>query len=133
MNKTAESLRNIRKLRQEIAGLEAMIQRSRRTKVTDVVSGSSAEFPYAERHFTVSGADVEKTNSLYRRLQKKKKRLECEISGAEELLDTATDPEVRNILRLRYENGLSWNDVARVCDSTEDAVRKKAERFLKKL
>lgn len=129
----AESLKQLRKLRGEIKGLEILIRDVSKHTVSDVVSGSSNEFPYQPRTFLVQGADTRRMDQVQLRLIKKKREHEKAVQDAEEFLENVEDAEMRNILRLRYSAGLTWMEVARECDSTEKAVQKKAERFLKNL
>ena len=133
MDELARSLKNLRKLRGEIEGLEISIRKARNLTASDVVKGSSDEFPYSKRHFRIEGVDQEKESVLQIRLRNKKKRLEREVMEAEKYLDALDNPEMRNILRLRYEQGLSWMEVARACDSTEYAVKAKDKRFFQKI
>ena len=128
-----QNLKNIAKIRREIKGLELIIHSNRKTMATDIVSGSSDEFPYSIRHFRIEGVDQSRESALQMRLQRKKKKLERELLEVEKYLDKLDNPEIRNILRLRYKQGLSWMEVARICNSTEKAVQKRAERFLKNL
>lgn len=127
------NLKNLKKLRSEKEGLELLIQELSGEMVEDVVTGSSSHFPYGKHKIIVRGADEKRLNSLRIRLIKKKQELEKAIDEAENYLETVEDSEMRNILRLRYEKGMSWMEVARVCGSTEKAVQKRAERFLKNL
>ncbi len=129
----AESLKQLRKLRGEIKGLEILIHNVSKNKVSDVVSGSSDEFPYQPRTFLIQGADIHRVDQFRLRLMRKKSEYEKAVQEAEDFLESAEDAEMRNILRLRYEVGLTWMEVARECGSTEKAVQKKAERFLKNL
>ena len=128
----AESLKQLRELRGEIKGLEILIRDVSKHTVSDVVSGSSNEFPYQPRTFLVQGADTRRMDRVQLRLIKKKREHEKAVQDAEEFLENVEDAEMRNILRLRYEAGLTWMEIARECDSTENAVRMRAERFLQK-
>ncbi len=127
-----EVLKQIKSLRNEIKGIEAVLNDLSRNTVSDVVSGSSDDFPYLPRHFSVRGANMHKMNKTYQNLIQKKQQLEKAVQEAERMLENVEDAEIRNILRLRYELGLTWNEVAIKCDSTEAAVRMRADRFLKK-
>ena len=111
MEELAKNLKDIAKIRREIKGLELMIHSNRKTMATDVVSGSSDEFPYSVRHFRIEGVDQSKESALQMRLQRKKKKLERELLKVEKYLDQIEDPEIRQIVRLRDELGMSWNDV----------------------
>ncbi len=133
MEELAKNLKDIAKIRREIKGLELMIHSNRKTMATDVVSGSSDEFPYSVRHFRIEGVDQSKESALQMRLQRKKKKLERELLKVEKYLDQIDDPEIRQIVRLRDELGMSWNDVAAKCGSTIAAVKMKHKRFLDKI
>lgn len=133
MEELAKNLKDIAKIRREIKGLELMIHSNRKTMATDVVSGSSDEFPYNVRHFRIEGVDQSKESALQMRLQRKKKKLERELLKVEKYLDQIEDPEIRQIVRLRDELGMSWNDVAAKCGSTIAAVKMKHKRFLDKI
>ena len=129
MEELAKNLKDIAKIRREIKGLELMIHSNRKTMATDVVSGSSDEFPYSVRHFRIEGVDQSRESVLQMRLQRKKKKLERELLKVEKYLDQIEDPEIRQIVRLRDELGMSWNDVAAKCGSTIAAVKMKHKRF----
>lgn len=101
MEELAKNLKDIAKIRREIKGLELMIHSNRKTMATDVVSGSSDEFPYSVRHFRIEGVDQSKESALQMRLQRKKKKLERELLKVEKYLDQIEDPEIRQIVRLR--------------------------------
>ena len=133
MDELAKNLKDIAKIRREIKGLELMIHSNRKTMATDVVSGSSDEFPYSVRHFRIEGVDQSRESVLQMRLQRKKKKLERELLKVEKYLDQIEDPEIRQIVRLRDELGMSWNDVAAKCGSTIAAVKMKHKRFLDKI
>lgn len=133
MEELAKNLKDIAKIRREIKGLELMIHSNRKTMATDVVSGSSDEFPYSVRHFRIEGVDQSRESVLQMRLQRKKKKLERELLKVEKYLDQIEDPEIRQIVRLRDELRMSWNDVAAKCGSTIAAVKMKHKRFLDKI
>ena len=133
MEELAKNLKDIAKIRREIKGLELMIHSNRKTMATDVVSGSSDEFPYSVRHFRIEGVDQSRESVLQMSLQRKNKKLERELLKVEKYLDQIEDPEIRQIVRLRDELGMSWNDVAAKCGSTIAAVKMKHKRFLDKI
>ena len=133
MEELAKNLKDIARIRREIKGLELMIHSNRKTMATDVVSGSSDEFPYSARHFRIEGVDQSKESALQAKLRQKKKKLERELLKVEKYLDQIEDPEIRQIVRLRDELGMSWNDVAAKCGSTIAAVKMKHKRFLDKI
>ena len=58
MKGITEILKNLRKIRSEMEGLELLIEDISNTTVTDVVSGSSCEFPYTARRFSITGGKI---------------------------------------------------------------------------
>ncbi len=57
-----------------------------------------------------------------------------ELNRLNRYIQSIDDSEMRQILSLRYINGLSWNQVAASISiyATEDSVRKAHDRFLRK-
>lgn len=53
----------------------------------------------------------------------------------EEYIESIEDSRVRTIIRLRYIEGMTWQQVATYMggDNSEDSVKKTAQRFLKKI
>lgn len=129
----AGDLKNIRKLRNEVRGLELLIKDISGETVEDVVSGSSPSFPYNEHKIVIRGTDNKRIHGTRLRLIKKRNKLRETIEEAEKYLETIDDPIDRNILRLRCELGLEWRDVAREMSITEEACRKRFSRFMLKM
>lgn len=82
------------------------------------------------------GATLEKSLLQMNILSKKKKRAELELQTAavETFIDSIDDSRMRQIMRLRYMDGLSWNETAkRIGELGQgDAVRVSCSRFMKK-
>ncbi len=135
MNK--EQLKQIRYIKSEIATIETQIDNIEPAMVTDKVTGSSSYFPYTQRSFQLEGIDVEDFNRRTRRLQSKLMKRKSELlelqEQANELINSIEDSLVRQIITLRYVEGLNWYNVADVIgeNSTSESVRKIAERYLK--
>ena len=53
------------------------------------------------------------------------------IRRMEDYLDSVEDAELRQILRLRYEDGLSQEEVGQIMGYSRQAIQKKEERFWK--
>lgn len=128
----AGDLKNIRKLRNEVRGLELLIKDISSEVVEDVVSGSSPSFPYSKHKIVIRGTDEKRIHSAQLKLIRKRNKLRRAIEEAEEYLETISDPVDRNILRLRCELGLEWKDVAREMSITEEACRKRFSRLMKR-
>lgn len=129
--------REIETRRVQLENIEDELGAQRRT---DTVKGSSASFPYTKQVFKVEGiADtararrvlierdetLEIIDNLRERAAIEYKRLTREIS---EIDDSLT----RQVLELRYVNGLPWQQVAACIggNNTADSVRKVAERYI---
>jgi len=136
MNK--EQLKQLRYLKNEIEILKEQIANLDYTIATDSVRGSDNKFPYTERSFTITGIDYENYNRKIRRLQRKLNRRIDElvdlVEETYEYIDNIDDSLVRQIITLRYVNGLTWQQVAASIggDNTADSVRMMHDRFLKK-
>lgn len=132
-----EQLKQIRYIKSEIEVIENQINNIEPTMVTDKVTGSSAYFPYVQRSFTLEGIDTDEYERRVRRLQRKLiKRKEKLLQLQEEInnfIDSIEDSLVRQIITLRYVDGLNWYEVSdRIGEnSTSESVRKIAERYIK--
>lgn len=135
MNK--EQLKQIRYLKSEIKMLKKQIEDLDYTISIDSVRGSNPSFPYTQRSFTIEGIDCEEYNRKIRRLQRKLNRRAEElldlVEETNDYIENIDDSFIRQIISLRYVNGLSWNQVAMSIggNNTADSVRKVAERYLK--
>lgn len=82
------------------------------------------------------GETLEKSLLQLNILSKKKKRaeLEAQTAAVETFIDGINDSRMRQIIRLRYVDGLSWNETAkRIGEFGQgDAVRVSCSRFMKK-
>ena len=82
MKGITEILKNLRKIRSEMEGLELLIEDISKTTVTDVVSGSSCEFPYTARRFSITGVDMERLNEVTLKLVKKRSEYAAQLEQA---------------------------------------------------
>lgn len=132
-----EQLSQLKHLKKEIEIIENQMDGLKIIVVTDSVRGSSPNFPYAEHKINITGADYQTYENRIDRLRKKinKKRIEliCLVEEITEYIDTVDDSLIRQIMILRYVNGLSWDGVADKIggSNTADSVRMLHNRFLK--
>lgn len=88
--------------------LEAEHLRKQINTVTDTVSGSSPEYPYTKHTITVEGLEQKHQSQLHTAYLK----AYSEQIKLEEYIQSVDDPLVRDIIRLRFEDGLKWEQVA---------------------
>lgn len=132
-----ERLNQYRHLRREVEALEDEV-RDLREKANQVISDTvtaSGDFPYAKHTVVVRGQSVRGHVRLRQRVEKlerQRQRLENEQDAIEEFVDEIEDSQVRQIMRLRFLQGMSWRQTANRCGggNAADGVRKKAERYL---
>lgn len=132
-----EQLKQLRYLKTEIEAIKKQIDNLECTMAIDKVRGSSSHFPYVQRSFTIEGVDYEEYSRKTIRLRKKLSRRISElmdlVEETNEFIEGIEDSLTRQIISLRYINGLTWEDVAANVGggTTTESVRKVAERFLK--
>lgn len=104
--------------------------------VSDTVRGSEQDYPYIERVFTITGLDQAGHNAklkrLKRRLERRKEDLQDKRLEIDEFIGEIDDSLTRQIITLRYVNGLTWGQVAAHIGggNTADGVRKQCHRYL---
>ncbi len=143
MNKKEEfeQLENLRKesnsLRERIEKLES----KPRKILIDGVRGSSSTFPYTQHTCKVEGLDdsisyrrrKNTIKKLKRMLKAKEAKINKMIVHIEYELNNIEDSEIREIIRMKYEDNLSWIQIMhRRGYSSEDTARKKLDRFFEK-
>ena len=108
--------------------------------VQDSISTSSSEFPYTRHTTVIEGIENPKNIRKYRKMIKETQlKLENKIKELEYFLKNIDDAEMRLLLRYKYQDGLNYIQIAMKMNNeknkeyTEEAVRKKIERFFKKI
>lgn len=101
------------------------------------VQGSSTSYPYIQHHCIIEGVKYPKHGNLKRKLKKlikdSKRDLDKRINNLEYELKKIEDSEVRQIIRLRYEDNLNWIQIMFKMDyKSESTARTKLDRFLGK-
>ena len=132
-----ETLKQYNSIREEIKELRREIAKLERQEkyATDKVTGSDNQFPYAEKHFTISGI-VEDKN-----LTRKKKNLIGRLKKCEELklqieefISIIPDSRTRRIFQYRYIDELEWLPISmRFGKYDESFARKIHERYLESI
>lgn len=112
--------------------------KKRRTSIVQTsVSGSNPEFPYQKKHFHIEGMAF--TYKDDRRLRMEEQLLEERKAEAEKIKlqvqqwMNGLSKRMQRIIRLRFFEEMSWEDVARRMGrkATADSIRKEFERILK--
>ena len=122
----------IRETEKDIRRLE-----SKQHIVQDSVKGSMHDFPYAPQSFHVEGVSSESVGNRIalqisrQLLQERKARAEQLKHGVEQWMLTIPI-RMQRIIRLRFFEGESWAEVARIMGrtATEDSIKKEFYRFL---
>ncbi len=131
---TREMLSQYINLKQEIKLLENKIKEMEYREVqsvSDVVRGSSRQFPYIEHNVRVSGVDLEYERRMKRAIARKKDklkelkvRLEEEEVYIYEYIQNQKDSRTRQVLVYSYIEGLKQNDVADIMHIDRSLVSK---------
>jgi len=120
-----KTLEQYRALGREIAGLESDL--GKRRTVADTVRASGKEPPYLAHTVLIVGDDQCIRDKLERRLRKAKRQR----ADIEAFVDTIEDSQTRQIIRLRYIKGMTWEGVAKFLGyATSDSVRMTAMRYM---
>lgn len=113
------------------------LNRKKKTVVQTNVTGSMHEFPYVRQHFKVQGTTFTVKDDSHLRyeeklLEQRKARAEQVKLQVEEWMLTVPS-RMQRIIKYRYLEGLSWQQVAVKMGrkATENSVKKEFERFLK--
>lgn len=130
VNITKVELKQYRSLKQELIELTANI---RNHETTNIVVGSSKNFPYIKQHFKVVGTD--ESDDEVKELLSKRHKIVKRIKRIEKFIDDIEDSETRRIFSYRYLDGKvrpSWQWIAFKIggNNSADAVRKRAYRYI---
>ena len=131
---TKEELSRLRNIQKEIELIKRELNTITEEYITDKVAGSMVEHPYVLTHFKISGYDSEGYSNKVKRLERKLKRkldeLMDERERLEEYIENVNDDITRMILRLRYINGLGWNQIGNELGYSERQVRRKHAQWI---
>ncbi len=113
------------------------LNRKKKTVVQTNVTGSMHEFPYVRQHFKVQGTTFTVKEDSH--LRHKEKILEQQKAKAEQVKQQVEEwmltvpSRMQRIIRYRYLEGLSWQQVAAKMGrrATADSVRMELNNFLK--
>lgn len=124
-----ERLKKLRSLIKEAEHLEIEIEETRwfpKEPVADSAKDYRTGYP---RNITMAGYGDSEWAKLRQRLYEKLGRIQAERMMLENWLDSVQDPELRDILRLQYINGLTQEEIAQELGYTRSAIGMKLQRF----
>ena len=131
-------LEQMSSLHKEIEDLQERLDKLNKPlkQVIDSVQGSSTSYPYIQHHCIIEGIEYPKHGNLKRKLKKlikdSKRDLDKRINNLEYELKKIEDSEVRQIMRLRYEDNLNWIQIMFKMDyKSESTAKMKLKRFFK--
>lgn len=121
-------LKNFRKLMKESEHLANMLARSADGKeyLADTVKDYRRGYPH---NILISGIGDGKYPRIQQDYYEKLRRIQSEIAAIEKWLDGVPDPEVRDILRLQYVNGLTQEQIADELGYARETVSRKLKKF----
>ena len=137
---TKELLENMESLYKELESLQKRIdkiEKKETTTVKDSVQASSTNYPYTKYNCKIEGKKVPKNSGLknkYKKMLKSKKyKLDKLKLQLEYELNYITDPEIREIIRLRYNDNKTWLQIMfEKGYSSESAAKMTLKRFFEK-
>lgn len=95
----------------------------------DIVTGSDSEFPYSKHHFKIRGYGSIEYPRRKQALLDKIARIRSEIEEVERYIQSVEDPEMRNILTMYYELGMTQDQIAKECGYEQSTISKKIKTF----
>lgn len=127
-----------RELVMETEGEIRRLLRKKGTVVQDAVKGSAHDYPYTEQHFKARGTAFTAKDDIRLRREKmllgeRQERAERVKLQVEEWM-LGIPARVQRIVKYRYLDGLTWEQVAARMGrkATADSVRKELDRFFEK-
>lgn len=139
-----KSLEQLKHLQKEIRQLERQIKQLRNTRiqrghmVADTVQASSRHFPYTQYCLSIKswaeGDDIPAKNRFIQELegQLKAKKTSCweELLKINTWINNLPDSETRQIMRMRYIEGLSLKEIGKETDYELSTIGKKIKKIV---
>ena len=97
---------------------------------SDYVADTAQDYRTGKPHtFKVEGYGQDDYVKLRQKLYDKLYRIQQERRELEDWLDSVSDPEIRDILRLQYINGLTQEQIAKELGYERSGIASKVKRF----
>ena len=97
-------------------------------EVVDSAKDYSTGFPHT---ISISGYGDSAYVDVRQRLYEKQRQIQGEIAFLEDWLDSVGDPEMRDILRLQYVNGLTQEEIAAELGYSVRTIKRRLHEFWK--
>ena len=139
----AQRLKQYISLQREIKQLERQISKLRAAKarpgrmVADSVQASSPDWPYTEHTLRIRGwlpgeyVSQDEIETLEAQLRESKRRCQRELWGISRYIESRPDSEERQLLRMRYIEGLSQQEIAAEMCLDRTTVTKMLKKWAK--
>lgn len=96
----------------------------------EFVQDSANDYRTGQPHpISISGYGDSSYVDIRQRLYEKQRQIQHEIAFLEDWLDSVEDPELRDILRLQYINGLTQEQIADELGYARETVSRKLKAF----
>lgn len=128
-----ERLKKLRSLIKEAEHLEIEIEETRwfpKEPVADYAKDYRTGYPHV---FTQDGYGDDDFPKLRQRLYERLGRIQAERMMLENWLDNVPDPELRDILRLQYINGLTQEEIAQELGYSVITIKRRLRAFWEKV
>ena len=131
MNK--KDLEQLRHLQTEKRNLEKKAKQRKFTP-SEIVADTAKDYRTGYgKTIVISGYGDPNWQKLQIRYAQKVAAITSRIRQMEDFLDSVQDAEMRTILRMRYEDGMTQEQVGEELGYSRQAIQKKEERFWSKL
>ena len=126
---TKTELEQIITLKAEIKTLQQQVSDVKSLTVSDTVTGCTPKRP--DKHvIRITGIDTRKSERLHEKMRKKLRELQTLLYDLEMWIEGLPDPEIRNIFRLYYRQGLTQQQIGDELGYDRSSVAKKIQKVL---
>ena len=127
---TKKQLEKLKKLNKEAEHLSRMLKRSASSHemVIDTAKDYRTGYPH---NITIAGYGQHNFPELQQKYYEKLQHIQEEISIIENWLDSVPDPEMRDILRMQYVNGLTQEQIADELGYSVITIKRRLRKFWK--
>ena len=125
---TREDLEQLKWLKKEVERTKAEYLNAKPVYKADSVYGSTEENP-DNRTIPIRGNTYKDIDTKLKRYERAIKKLDIEIDRLEDWIDSIPDSLMRQIMQLRYRNGLGWGQIGQELGYERTTVAKKHDAF----